>query len=116
MTCLTLGNPRAHTSKHSPTSRAEPGEPDDSFHVARRQGHLGRGGGASRVRADAAARVGVMARILITEFMDEAAVDQLRAAHDVLYDAKLVDDGPRLNSEASLADAIVVRNRTQVRG
>lgn len=33
-----------------------------------------------------------MARIVIPEFMDEAAVAQLRAAHDVLHDAKLVDD------------------------
>ena len=57
-----------------------------------------------------------MARIVITEFMDERAVAQLRAAHDVLYDPKLVDDGPRLLNEAATADVIVVRNRTQVRG
>jgi len=57
-----------------------------------------------------------MARIVITEFMDERAVAQLRAAHDVLYDPKLVDDAPRLHAEAAHADAIVVRNRTQVRG
>lgn len=55
-------------------------------------------------------------QILITEFMDEAAVAQLRAAHDVLYEAKLVDNPERLLREASKADAIVVRNRTQVRG
>ena len=57
-----------------------------------------------------------MARIVITEFMDERAVAQLRARHDVLYDPKLVDDAPRLAAEAVGADAIVVRNRTQVRG
>ena len=57
-----------------------------------------------------------MARIVITEFMDERAVAQLQAAHDVLYDAQLVDDAPRLLKEAAAADAIVVRNRTQVRG
>lgn len=57
-----------------------------------------------------------MARIVITEFMDERAVAQLRVAHDVLYDAKLVDDGPRLLVEAAGADVIIVRNRTQVRG
>ena len=57
-----------------------------------------------------------MARIVITEFMDERAVAQLGAAHDVLYDPKLVDDAPRLHAEAVRADAIVVRNRTQVRG
>ncbi len=55
-------------------------------------------------------------RIVITEFMDERAVAQLKAAHDVLYDPKLVDDAPRLKAEAAKADAIVVRNRTQVRG
>ncbi len=55
-------------------------------------------------------------RIVITEFMNESAVAQLRAAHDVLYDPKLVDDTPRLLREAAGADALVVRNRTQVRG
>lgn len=55
-------------------------------------------------------------RILIPEFMDERAVAQLRAAHDVLYDPKLVDDAPRLRAEAAGADCIIVRNRTQVRG
>lgn len=57
-----------------------------------------------------------MARIVITEFMDERAVAQLKAAHDVLYDPKLVDDAARLLTEAAGADVIVVRNRTQVRG
>ncbi len=55
-------------------------------------------------------------RILITEFMDERAVAQLRAKHDVLYDPLLVDDAPRLAAEARGADALIVRNRTQVRG
>jgi (S)-sulfolactate dehydrogenase len=57
-----------------------------------------------------------MSRIVITEFMDEPAVAQLAARHDVLYDARLVDDPARLKAEAARADAIVVRNRTQVRG
>lgn len=56
-------------------------------------------------------------KIVITEFMDERAVAQLRAAkHDVLYDPKLVDDAARLHAEAATADVLVVRNRTQVRG
>ncbi len=55
-------------------------------------------------------------RIVISEFMDERAVAQLRTAHDVLYDPKLVDDSSRLKAEAATADAFVVRNRTQVRG
>jgi (S)-sulfolactate dehydrogenase len=57
-----------------------------------------------------------MARIVITEFMDERAVAQLIQAHDVLYDPTLVDDAPRLVTEAQNADVIIVRNRTQVRG
>jgi (S)-sulfolactate dehydrogenase len=55
-------------------------------------------------------------RILVAEFMDAPAVAELRAAHDVLYDPQLVDDMPRLLAEAPKADAIIVRNRTQVKG
>jgi (S)-sulfolactate dehydrogenase len=54
--------------------------------------------------------------ILITEFMDQRAVDRLSARHDVLHDPKLVDDTSRLLAEAGRADALIVRNRTQVRG
>lgn len=57
-----------------------------------------------------------MSRIVITEFMDAPAVARLAARHDVLYDAALVDDPKRLLAEAAGCDAIVVRNRTQVRG
>lgn len=57
-----------------------------------------------------------MSRIVVTEFMDERAVAKLAARHDVLCDAALVDDAPRLAREAAGCDAIVVRNRTQVRG
>jgi len=57
-----------------------------------------------------------MARVVITEFMDERAVAQLAAVHSVLYDPALVDDAARLQKEAAGADVLVVRNRTQVRG
>ena len=57
-----------------------------------------------------------MARIVVCEFIDERALPALRAKHDVLYDAKLVDDAARLKAEAATADALIVRNRTQVRG
>jgi (S)-sulfolactate dehydrogenase len=57
-----------------------------------------------------------MARIVITEFMDERAVAQLVKVHDVLYEPTLVDDAPRLAAQAIGADVIIVRNRTQVRG
>jgi (S)-sulfolactate dehydrogenase len=57
----------------------------------------------------------VRSRIVISEFMDERAVAQLAATHDVLYDPLLVDDMPRLIAEAQGADVLIVRNRTQVR-
>jgi (S)-sulfolactate dehydrogenase len=58
-----------------------------------------------------------VSRIVITEFMDAPAVARMRAGgHDVLYDAKLVDEPVRLLDEAAGCDALVVRNRTQVRG
>lgn len=57
-----------------------------------------------------------MSRIVVSEFMDERAVAQLRAAHDVLYDPTLVDVPARLHAEAARADVLIVRNRTQVRG
>lgn len=55
-------------------------------------------------------------RIVISEFMDEAAVARLRERHEVLYAPQLVDDGARMHAEAARADALIVRNRTQVRG
>jgi (S)-sulfolactate dehydrogenase len=55
-------------------------------------------------------------RILICEFMDASAVERLRARFDVTYDPTLVDDGPRLRAACAGIDALVVRNRTQVRG
>ncbi|HLL18867.1 MAG TPA: hydroxyacid dehydrogenase [Rubrivivax sp.] len=57
-----------------------------------------------------------MARIVIAEFMDEGAVEQLRAVHDVLYDPLLVDEPSQLLQQAATADVLIVRNRTQVRG
>jgi (S)-sulfolactate dehydrogenase len=55
-------------------------------------------------------------RVVVTEFMDERAVARLKARHDVLHDPSLVDDPRRLHAEAARADALIVRNRTQVRG
>lgn len=57
-----------------------------------------------------------MARIVITEFMDQAAVDMLRAVHNVHYDPNLVDASAELMRQVADADAVIVRNRTQVRG
>jgi (S)-sulfolactate dehydrogenase len=57
-----------------------------------------------------------MAEIVISEFMDEAAIRDTFAGRSVLYDPKLVDDAPRLLAEVREARALIVRNRTQVRG
>lgn len=57
-----------------------------------------------------------MARILITEFMDTPAVAQLQRTHDVHYAPRLVDQPDALLREAAVAEVLIVRNRTQVRG
>lgn len=57
-----------------------------------------------------------MPDIVITEFMDDAAVATLAARFDTLYDPKLVDDAPRMAAEVVGCRALIVRNRTQVRG
>ena len=51
-------------------------------------------------------------RIVATEFMDEAALADLDA--DVLYDPALVDDRAATLAAVAAADAVIVRNRTQV--
>lgn len=55
-----------------------------------------------------------MSRIVITEFMDEAAVQRLAAAHDTLYAPDLVDRHADLLAEAADTDILIVRNRTLV--
>jgi (S)-sulfolactate dehydrogenase len=57
-----------------------------------------------------------MADIVITEFMDEAAIREHLGGFDVLYDPKLVDAPQALAAALASARALVVRNRTQVRG
>ena len=56
-----------------------------------------------------------MAEIIITEFMDQTAVDSLAADFDVVYDAELVDNQDALLAMIGAAPALVVRNRTKVR-
>ncbi len=53
-------------------------------------------------------------QIVITEFMDEAAVATLAERHDTRYDPGLVDRGDDLRAAVAAADVLVVRNRTQV--
>ena len=57
-----------------------------------------------------------MARIVIPEFMDEDAVARLAREHAVFYDAALVDDPAELRRLVADVDALIVRNRTLVRG
>ncbi len=52
--------------------------------------------------------------IVVTEFMDEAAVERLRATHPTLYDPGLVDAPDRLAAALGGAQALIVRNRTRV--
>jgi len=52
--------------------------------------------------------------IIVTEFMDEAAVERLRATHPTLYDPGLVDAPDRLAAALGGAQALIVRNRTRV--
>lgn len=53
-------------------------------------------------------------KIVISEFMDEAAVATLETEFDVLYDPNLVKNGERLKQVAADAQALIVRNQTQV--
>jgi (S)-sulfolactate dehydrogenase len=53
-------------------------------------------------------------RVVITEFMDEAAVAALAARFDTTYDAALVDRRAEMKSALADADALIVRNKTQV--
>ena len=53
-------------------------------------------------------------QIVISEFMDEAAVAALSARFEVRYDPALVDARDRLLQACAGADALIVRNRTRV--
>lgn len=53
-------------------------------------------------------------KIVISEFMDDAAVERLRAEFDVHHEPALVDEPHRLQTALESADALIVRNRTQV--
>lgn len=57
-----------------------------------------------------------MPDIVVTEFMDDAALDTLRADYDVVYDPKLVDQPEALAALLPGVRGLIVRNRTQVRG
>lgn len=52
--------------------------------------------------------------IVISEFMDESAVEALRRRFAVVYDPRLVDRRAELMERLAGAPALIVRNRTQV--
>ncbi len=58
----------------------------------------------------------VMPDIVISEFMDAGAVAQLQGRYDALYDPGLVDRPQELSAAVGGSRALIVRNRTQVRG
>ena len=53
-------------------------------------------------------------KIVITEFMDEAAVDVLRAGFETRYEPTLVDRRDEMLGQLADIDALIVRNRTKV--
>lgn len=55
-----------------------------------------------------------MSLIVVSEFMNEDALAPLRGGHEVVFDPQLVDDRTRLLDVIGAAEAIIVRNRTQV--
>ena len=52
--------------------------------------------------------------IVISEFMNDSAVESLRADFDVRHEPSLVDRPAELHAAMQFADALIVRNRTQV--
>lgn len=57
-----------------------------------------------------------MPEIVISEFMDEGAVEAMRAVASIEYNPTLVDRPDELFELVKEASALIVRNRTQVRG
>lgn len=57
-----------------------------------------------------------MPEVVICEFMDKAAVERLKDRFETVYDPELVDKADELAAVAAGARALIVRNRTQVRG
>ena len=55
-----------------------------------------------------------MSKVIISEFMDENAVNKLREDFDVLYDQTLFEYPDKLIKLTHDADALVVRNQTRV--
>ncbi len=57
-----------------------------------------------------------MNAVVISEFMEEAALEAFPPGMGLLYDPTLIEDRPRLLAALAEAEAVIVRNRTQVNG
>ncbi len=55
-----------------------------------------------------------MSAVVISEFMEEAALEGFPPGLSITYDPGLVEDRPRLLATLAQAEALIVRNRTQV--
>ena len=53
-------------------------------------------------------------KVVVSEFIDEAALAGFGGLAEVVYGPKLVDDRAALVAACSDAEALIVRNRTQV--
>lgn len=55
-----------------------------------------------------------MKRVVISEYLPDPFLARLGAKHEVVYDPDLYADRSRLFSEVANAEAIIIRNRTQI--
>ncbi|HSO50787.1 MAG TPA: hydroxyacid dehydrogenase [Acidimicrobiia bacterium] len=55
-----------------------------------------------------------MAKLVVSEFLQEHYLDLLRASHEVVFDPDMYSDRPRLLGEVGEAEAIFIRNRTRI--
>jgi (S)-sulfolactate dehydrogenase len=55
-----------------------------------------------------------VAKLVVSEFLQEPYLDLLRASHEVVFDPDMYSDRPRLLGEVGEAEAIFIRNRTRI--
>jgi (S)-sulfolactate dehydrogenase len=55
-----------------------------------------------------------VAKLVVSEFLQDPYLDMLRAKHEVVFDPDMYSDRPRLLGEVSEAEAIFIRNRTRI--
>ena len=53
-------------------------------------------------------------KVIVSEFIDEAALSAFDSTATIVYDPALVDDAATLHRAVTDADAIIIRNRTQI--